>query len=793
MKRLFWKLKKNFYRFIVHHMGAYVDLPKYERRLNRVRKKLERRTENPYKFEIHNNGLSIISQLKSEHINKILIIGRIKEADSIANHTRAFLEVLDYDAYEVYLFDEYKNKLYFMKNKKDMIFIKESPPKEIDGSKYDLLLFLGVISHGNDSFADKVPTRKAFISLVYSVYDGTVPPKGWVDAVNDYFDALLVPVENLKQSFINHHVLKPIFVLPVSLDLKKYLIHNTLKTNKKFTFGWIGTAEDRKNVIKIVHAFEKAFGNNPEVQLRLHTRFIDERTTDGIELKKIISSLPKNILLTVGVIADDEITKLMFSFDAYVYVSKGEGYSVTPREALACGQAVILSAIPTHKTILTLSSKDGVYWVPADIEIDAIQPSLNNQICGKMYDIKERDLMACMKKLYQERESIYREDKIMARKKAVEIYDKGELKYLYKQLICPQGLTLGHEDALSKDSITTRDINLQKKYMYFIKNQRIRYIVCPIHDGGFCSIFNKYISHLVYGGDNVVLIPDWRVSTLKLDVLKRNGKLKFESFCYGKEEDGNIFFKLFQDTFLPHLTQDIYQTNLMYVIADKVLDSFDFNSANEPNLTYIHSYNLYADESYFMDFRKKYNYYFNKYIKLQPDLQNKIDEFYNSHMKDKFVVSAQIRCAAHALELLKGDKPTLEKYDRHLQLLLSQNNLKIESDDWRFFIATDNDVALNYFRKKYRHHILSQEMERLSEQQENEYKNMRAKLGKDIPGFELQHRAANDEKRCSLDRACEILFDVYLLSKAKYFIFVNSNISTMVSYINPDITMVYCK
>ena len=791
------KIKKNIYTFFVHHLYFIIDTDKYEKKLNKIKTKILRQSDTQKHMNCCEKEIctshSIINALKNAvNGNKILIIGRIAEGDSIANHTKAFLNIIDYSTCNVWLFDEYSNNVYKMNgaNKKD--FVMHCHPKEIDGTAYDLLLFCNVINCGTDSFFDKVPYKKSFISLCYSVYDGTIPPKGWVDAINNYFDALLVPVENLKTSFVKNGVLKPVFVLPVSLDLKKYIFSKKTAVNTYFTFGWIGAVESRKNIIKIINAFKIAFENNPEIRLRLHTRFIDTRTPDGRAFKKIMHNLPNNIIWTNSIMSDEELSDLMRSFDAYIYVSKGEGYSVTPREALACGHPVILSSIPTHKCITSLGEGNGVFWVPANIEVDAIQPSLNNQICGKMYDIEEADLVDQMKKLYSERMFICDAKNEKIRKETVSDYDKDELSFIYKQLICPKKIDIDDINEITQYSFKTNDINLKSKYDIFIKNQTQKYIICPIHDGGFFSILNKYVSHLCYCSDDAILIPDWRVSTLKIDVLTRTKTLNFESFCYGNEKDGNLFFKLFENPFPNHLHKDIQETDLMYVIADEKLDSFDFNVLNEPNLTYINSYNLYDDDDYFPIFRKRYNNTLKKYIRLKPEIQKRIDDFFEKNLKNHFVVAAFIRCKGHALEL-KENSPDIELWENKLLEILKQNNISVSSDKWKFFIASDNENAINFFSKKYPENTVFQNMQRLTREQEQEYENKKNECGHDISGYELQHRKAADKRQHSLSNAVDVIFDVWTGANADYLIYTNSNMSTAASYINPKLKMVYCK
>lgn len=363
----------------------------------------------------------------------------------------------------------------------------------------------------------------------------------------------------------------------------------------------------------------------------------------------------------------------------------------------------------------------------------------------------------------------------------------------FGQVVYPREVLLGAENEITPDAVCTNSASLRAKYQLYLCNENKRVVVCPAQDGGFCSIFNKYLSHLVYSSANTVLVPDWRVGNLKIDILQRNNRTVFESFCYGTEADGNIFFRLFENPFPNDLTEDVFETDIMYSIADEVLDQFDFNEKNEPNLTYTNSYKLYSDEKYFGEFRRKYNRTLKKYIRLKGDIADKIEAFYNETMRGKFVVSALVRCKAHALELLADDVPTFEKYEKNLLRILGENNIAADSDNWRFFIATDNEDALAYFSSRYPDKVVSQKMNRLSHEQEEEYQKVRDALQKDCSGYELQHRAAADASLRSLERAREILFDVYMLAKGDSCIFVNSNISTMASYINPEMEMVYCK
>ena len=253
-----------------------------------------------------------------------------------------------------------------------------------------------------------------------------------------------------------------------------------------------------------------------------------------------------------------------------------------------------------------------------------------------------------------------------------------------------------------------------------------------------------------------------------------------------------FFFKLFKNPF-PHIIgKSLYNTDKMYHYADVILKGEDYNQEKEPNLTALNSYNLYNDEEYFPVFRKKYNDALKKYIHLKPKIQQKIDDFYKEKLNGYFVVSAFIRCKGHALEL-KESSPDISLWEKKLLEILESNNIPVSSDKWRFFIATDNEIAIDYFTQKYPKNVVYQNMQRLTKEQEEEYEQVKAKLGGDTWGYELQHRKAADRSQCSVQNAIDVIFDVWTAASADYLIYTNSNMSTAASYINPKVNMIYCK
>ena len=763
--------------------------------------------ENKYKDKIKFFGKEVNhNQIQDEVIfqdcplikrqKKILIIGRNRTGDSIGNHTKSFLETMNPKEVDIYVWDEYTQKLWKYTNQNTKEFVSDRNIYDINGKCFDITIFCNVIDYGYDngeSFMKSMPLRRSLINYVYAVFEGTVPPKNWVNIINKNFDGLLVPIDNLKKIFSKYGVMIPIFVLPVALNLKKHLEKECCPADKIFRFGWSGTLDPRKNPIKVLQAFVQTFKGMDNVELYIHSRAKNNNSQKYIkEFYEELKKTPANVHFIDSLLSNQDYFNLIKSFDAYVFPSRAEGYSVTPREALALGKVVILSDIFAHKNICSLKEKDGVFWCKANIAIPAVHVTLNNQICGNEYDISLEELKDQMKKMFNEREKLYTPDKIKIRKNAAEVYSVENLKSQYQTLICPEKIEYFSENILSRGKVLTNDFDLINKYQHYLKCKKINITIDPANDAGFCSLFNKYVSHLVYAAQDEVILPDWRLNQLKINKLAKTGQNRLNHFCYGKEKDGNIFLKFFEKPY-PEIPDEIYQTNMMYYIADKSLEIDDYNASNEPNLTYIHSYKLYEDSKYFPVFRRKYHNTVKKYIILRKEIQEIIDNFYNKYMKGKFIISVHIRCQSHALELLE-DYPTFEMYEKNIIDILKKENLDTESDNYRLFIASDNEDAINYFSKKYpKHCIYQKQVKRLTSEEEKEYKREKEKNKKDIPGFELQERNAQSDGLRNMSFGIDIITDAWLLAKGDVFLFVNSNVSTAVSYLNPDIKMVYCK
>ena len=460
-----------------------------------------------------------------------------------------------------------------------------------------------------------------------------------------------------------------------------------------------------------------------------------------------------------------EVKKYAKDCDAFIFSTQFEDFIYNPRQILSCGKTIF---VPTNYNIET----------DANIGIYKYSDDLTTKISDYVSNKDKID------SLFEKRKSI------------AEKYSKKINSIYYKALSNFELINISDKNEFSNQKFYLKDKNLYVKYKKYIGkyeyNISNNLTIIPANDAGFFSVYNKHVSFLAYKDEEEIIIPDWRFSKFHQNLYKYWKAEQPGSWCYGKYSDGNIYLKLFETPYTKDIIDlDIYESDIMYDYANKVIDLPEYNFDNEPFLTYIYSYELPKDMEYYTEFRNKYHNIVSKYMKPLPYIQKQIEQFKTKYIDNHFCISIHIRCSAHAAELLESTE--FEKYESHIKNILSKNNIDILNPDWRLFIATDNEVALNHFKNLYPNNIIYQNnITRLTNEQEIEYQTIKSKKNKDLGGYELQQRNAISDDTRNIKLAIDVLTDAYLLSSCDYFIYQNSNVSTAVSYLNPNIKMVYC-
>jgi len=339
--------------------------------------------------------LDLFNNLKKPfHKNKLYIFGFINSRDGVGQIASNIIDTLSPECNINFIESRFVSKWDISNKVMNVINNMESLERSfnnvyIDSS--DVFLYTDLLW---TVYWDKLKKINNYgIKLIYSMTEYTKLANDWVEKINDYFDAVIVPDDFLIDVYKNSGVKKPIFSLPLPIELEELTEKNIEKSeNKPFVFGCSAMFVKRKNYKLLIDAFAQEFGNNPNVLLDLHGRFGDYKSVED----QVRDLNLKNVKIKCESISRQEYINLMSSFDCYVFIPKGEGFSITPREAIALGIPVILSNNTTHKTICNSGI---VYPVKSEILEDAYCDSTKESI-GHDFNCSINDVRKALRKVY---------------------------------------------------------------------------------------------------------------------------------------------------------------------------------------------------------------------------------------------------------------------------------------------------------------------------------------------------------------------------------------------------------
>ena len=263
----------------------------------------------------------------------LTIVGVLNWADGLGRIPIGLTEVLKDDlSINCICIEQFSDKSSVPLHLRPYLLKKDTTPGQV-------AFFTAPLWTGAATYADHVP-HSCSIKIAYSMLESSKIPSRWVAILNKTFDLVVVPDEFYLAVYRNCGVKIPIYVVPHGVQIDHLLQQKGKQTaSKPFTFGIVGTIDPRKNQDLLVEAFYREFGDNPHVRLRCQGRWAEQTYLAQIQ-KKIKQWRTQNVELIVKKFSDEECNIFLKSLDCYVLLSKGEGFSVTPREALALGNSL---------------------------------------------------------------------------------------------------------------------------------------------------------------------------------------------------------------------------------------------------------------------------------------------------------------------------------------------------------------------------------------------------------------------------------------------------------------------
>ena len=304
-------------------------------------------------------------------------------------------------------------------------------------------------------------TSPHVIKCAISVIEMDAIPSEWVRILNSYFDVVIVPDPYLVSVYKNSGVIKPVFCIPQGILVKEYAPLDAYhasdrKKGKPFTFGISARNFPHKNIFKVMTAFAQEFGRDEKVTLIVHCKEGLIEDPQWLEFKDQYPYVA--IKISDESLERVDYLRFMGSLDAYILVSRGEGFSITPREAMTLGVPCILSNNTAQKTIC---NSGYVYAVECPLK----QPCfwlITESYVGNDFDCYVEDVQKAMRAMYENYDEYHkRAQEGMA---WAQQYEWKNIMPLYNTFFHPSAIKLSDHDAIEGDCVITSSQDLFEKY-----------------------------------------------------------------------------------------------------------------------------------------------------------------------------------------------------------------------------------------------------------------------------------------------------------------------------------------
>ena len=224
-------------------------------------------------------------------------------------------------------------------------------------------------------------------------FETTRVPQSWVGRING-FDALFVPCEQNIQMFRDSGVKIPIELIHWGVDKEKF--YPLVRPERDvFTFGTMGALSVRKGTDVLVKAFQEAFPREQDVRLICKSSYNTYPfNTPDPRVKVHLAPWPHQDLLNL----------FFGQIDCFVFPTRGEGFGLTPLEAMATGIPSIVTGWSGPMEYMT----PDVGWlidykmVPAD----SFTRDVYKEPCGDWAEPSKDHLVELMRHAYNNRDEV---------------------------------------------------------------------------------------------------------------------------------------------------------------------------------------------------------------------------------------------------------------------------------------------------------------------------------------------------------------------------------------------------
>lgn len=167
----------------------------------------------------------------------------------------------------------------------------------------------------------------------------------------NFADNIFVASNWAKQILLNNGVIKPVHVCPLGVDTNIFNLNNQSSTkNNNYIFCHIGKWEKRKGQDFLIKAFDSAFEQSDNVELRLvpHNPFLTQQELSEWHSLVINAKLKDKIKIYNRLPTQIDLAKFISEADCCVFPSRAEGWNNEIPECMAMNKPIIATNYSAH-------------------------------------------------------------------------------------------------------------------------------------------------------------------------------------------------------------------------------------------------------------------------------------------------------------------------------------------------------------------------------------------------------------------------------------------------------------
>lgn len=310
--------------------------------------------------------------------------------------------------------------------------------------------------------------------VLYSMFESTSIDPEWVKYLQ-MADKVFVPSHFCQSAFASRGIEAEVIPLGYNTDNFYY---REKQDDGIFTFSMYNAFDMRKGWDILFGAFVEEFGKQDDVKLILKS------VARQLPFPILRSEYP-NVEVVLESVGQEKLRELLYKTDCFVFPSRGEGFGLTPLEALACGTT---SIIPNASGMSEYFNDK--YFI--ELELEGIRPAIYENfdisVVGEMVEPSKKDLRKKLRWAYENREKCWE----MGKQGAKWVRNEYPIKKTGIKL-ASQLRKLGASDTSDKRIVLMNPKSEAKSVAFFLKNR-------DMYSGGriFCYQIIQALADLGY-------------------------------------------------------------------------------------------------------------------------------------------------------------------------------------------------------------------------------------------------------------------------------------------------------